>query len=66
MRRWRSWAMILALLAFAIAAVRSSEGAGGGPAVWLSWGWLSQMGGMGFFWAGVMLFLASVWRRGGA
>lgn len=65
MRRWRRWTMILALLAFAIAAVRSSQGSGGDAAAWLSWGWLPQVGSMAFFWAGVGLFLASVWRRGG-
>ena len=65
MRRWRPWAMILALLAFALAAVRSSQGGGGDAESWLSWGWLSQVGSMAFFWAGVGLFLVSVWRRGG-
>jgi hypothetical protein len=65
MRRWRQWSMILAVLAFAVAAVRSSEGAWGGFTSWLVEGWLSQVRSMAFFWAGVVLFLVSVWRRGG-
>ncbi len=65
MRRWRPWAMVLALLAFAIAAVRSGQGSGGGAIARVVGGWLSQVGSMPFFWAGVVLFLVSVWGRGG-
>jgi hypothetical protein len=63
MRGWRREAMILALLAFAMAAVRSGGSGAAGPAAWLFAGWISQIGTMAFFWTGVVMFLVSVWGR---
>lgn len=65
MRRWQRGTVILALLAFMLAAIRSGQGGGGDLAAWLFGGWLAPVGSTAFFWAGVVLFLVSVWGRGG-
>lgn len=65
MRGWRLWAMLLALLAFALAAAASGHLSSEGLTGRLLGAWLPRIGSTAFFWAGVALFLLAVWRRGG-
>ena len=56
-QRWRLLALILAVLAFGLAA--------GGAEPWLLGGFSLPGGRMAFFWAGVVCFLVAIWGRGG-
>jgi hypothetical protein len=62
MAPWRSLVLILAILAFLLAAVGSPDVA---PRLPVLGTLLLRTGGMPFFWLGVLCFLAAVWRRGG-
>ncbi|HSB70830.1 MAG TPA: hypothetical protein VLT62_16005 [Candidatus Methylomirabilis sp.] len=65
MRGWRLWAMLLALLAFVLAAAASGHVSPDSFAGRLLGAWLPRIGSTAFFWAGVGLFLLAVWGRGG-
>jgi hypothetical protein len=62
MASWRSLALILAILAFLLAAAASPGAAAGVPVMGEL---LVRVGQMPFFWLGVFCGLAAVWRRGG-
>jgi hypothetical protein len=62
MASWRSLALILAILAFLLAATGSPDVASKVPVLGTL---LLRTGGMPFFWLGVLCFLAAVWGRGG-
>lgn len=57
MRRWRATALILAVVAFGVAALGLSPGLAGGL--------LPHAGSMAFFWLGVVCFLVAAWGRPG-
>jgi hypothetical protein len=62
MAPWRYLVLILAILAFLLAATGSPDFATKVP---ILGGLLLRTGGMPFFWLGVLCFLVAVWGRGG-